>query len=715
MKNKILSMLLALSVIPVTNAYANDNEYETGQVVISASRQEQLLEDVSMNIDVITAEDIEKMGATNAYTLLKTLNGVSATATGHIYLRGMGQAYTLILLDGRRRQGSENGTDGLRTFWESINVNNIERIEVIQGAAAVMYGADAMGGVINIITKKYTEPSGSVVTSLTNHNLNTAYSYDFGRVDNFTAQVYGGFKQRLGTKIDNLTLDTSTGKTTPHATTPYTTGGVGTDLNIGTKLGYYFNDEHDVLFSYDYNKEQTMSRTYAYNTNDEAYRTDGSPTNYYYHNGSLDFQGTFGAHNYTFTPMFSYSQLAGSSSATSTASTKQYWFLETGFDVLDVFALNDWNLLTVGGEYKFSTLDHAAVNQTGYDAEAMHSIGAFAQDEILLLNESLILLPALRFDYNNHSEPVFTAKLGTTYEFLPSQRIKFNVGNAFRLPTLNQLTGAETQSSGYEGGVSVAEFFNEYGYNPTYSLVDGVVIGNTDTDLSAVFTGSYATMSGQGIVIGNKELTPEKAISMDARYEGEFGPFSASVGGFYTIKDSAIGSEALGFTIYGGTARVLLTRVNNEGLTYHLGAEAEFAYSYSDYLSASLGYTWYNNIDEDGLRLTGYATHALKANIDLNYPAWDVFACLWGDLSYDYNGSRESTYSSDTRSYEDNGYDYFSLNASIGKKFMDKFTIVASAERLLQSAYAYKYQEGDYAKNGMWVTPEYKLTFTAKF
>ena len=123
---------------------------------------------IAANVNVIDAADIQMSGATNLTDLLRGQSGiqVSDNNSGTVFsMRGFSASQaannTLILVDGRRL----NNIDIAAPSIESIPINLIERVEILSGSAGVLYGDQAVGGVINIITKAPTETSGGIQIS----------------------------------------------------------------------------------------------------------------------------------------------------------------------------------------------------------------------------------------------------------------------------------------------------------------------------------------------------------------------------------------------------------------------------------------------------------------------------------------------------------------------------------------------------------------------
>lgn len=148
------------------NATAQDTKLDT--VVVTASGFEQVIEDAPASITVITREELEKAPFRDLTDALKSVEGVVVTGTTNekdIFIRGLPGAYTLILVDGKRQSTREARTNGNSGFEQSFvpPLDAIERIEVVRGPMSSLYGSDAMGGVINIITRKVPKKWGGSI------------------------------------------------------------------------------------------------------------------------------------------------------------------------------------------------------------------------------------------------------------------------------------------------------------------------------------------------------------------------------------------------------------------------------------------------------------------------------------------------------------------------------------------------------------------------
>ncbi len=148
-------VLMSLSALPVRA----EKPLEVKPVVVSATRSEQSLVTVPASITVISREEIEASGASHVVEVLRGRGGVQVNDTfgdgsrASIGIRGFNEsanANVLVLVDGRRL----NNTDIAGPDLNSISLKDVERVEIIQGSAGTLYGDQAVGGVINIITRK---------------------------------------------------------------------------------------------------------------------------------------------------------------------------------------------------------------------------------------------------------------------------------------------------------------------------------------------------------------------------------------------------------------------------------------------------------------------------------------------------------------------------------------------------------------------------------
>lgn len=136
------------------------------EVVITASRYERSLKDVQADVTVISQEDIKRSGASNLTDLLKRSPGIqySSNGGGHqsssLFIRGSDSKHTLFLIDGQRI----GPLDGFSQFqFQHVPLDQIERIEILRGPGSSLYGSDAIGGVVQIITKKAARKNGGDV------------------------------------------------------------------------------------------------------------------------------------------------------------------------------------------------------------------------------------------------------------------------------------------------------------------------------------------------------------------------------------------------------------------------------------------------------------------------------------------------------------------------------------------------------------------------
>jgi len=236
-----LPLVVAIAGAFVSPLSQAEESVTTDDVLVTAARVERELMDVNMSVSVITQKEIENNGAQTIADLLKDMPGVEVTTDGsqgskRIMIRGEKTFSTLVMIDGQRitEQKSMSGAPIL------IDPSQVERIEVIKGPASVLYGSDALGGAINIITKKGNGKKAVEGTVTAGYNS----SNDGG---NASAQIFGtagGWDYRIGASYEGgRDLKLAHGKAE------------GTDFetkSANAYLAYHVNDNHVFGASVDY-------------------------------------------------------------------------------------------------------------------------------------------------------------------------------------------------------------------------------------------------------------------------------------------------------------------------------------------------------------------------------------------------------------------------------------------------------------------------------
>ena len=145
-------------------AHAQDDVVNEPAVQVTATRQAQTVDASLADVTVITRADIDASGAADLYDLLRTQSGVDVARSGGpgeqtaLFLRGTNSNHVLVLVDGVRI--ASTGTGGVD--FSLLPLDAIERIEIVRGPRAAYWGSDAIGGVVQVFTRKLTGPHAAV-------------------------------------------------------------------------------------------------------------------------------------------------------------------------------------------------------------------------------------------------------------------------------------------------------------------------------------------------------------------------------------------------------------------------------------------------------------------------------------------------------------------------------------------------------------------------
>ena len=197
MKRSIAAAVFVMSFVLSGNAArAEEATMQLQEVVVTATRTEKDPKDVTQSVTVITGDEIKKSGALNVAEAVRATASVSIREYGakgsvsQIGLRGASSAQVLVLLDGKRLNSARSGGYNLTDL--PVTLEDIERIEIVRGPASALYGADAVGGVINIITKKPEETRSRISGTAGSHGYDLLTVRQEGRQGGFYYSLSGG-------------------------------------------------------------------------------------------------------------------------------------------------------------------------------------------------------------------------------------------------------------------------------------------------------------------------------------------------------------------------------------------------------------------------------------------------------------------------------------------------------------------------------------------
>lgn len=489
---------LALAVVGAISSFAMANdvvettkEKEATQlqtIVVSATGYEQDVSKAPASITVISREELDKREYNDITDVLRSVPGVVITgenASQTVSIRGMSSNYTLFLVDGKRQYSKDVNPNGDDYGMEKNilpPVASIERIEIIRGPASTLYGSDAMGGVINIITKKVTDVwTGNVELGTTIQDKNNS-----GDIRNGSVYLAGPIIQdkvglQLGLNRLERKEDSYLGGFTGHTTE-----------SLNSRLTYVLNEKHDLAVEANFftqESEATAGKTVAVTGTDSA---------------SRNIRSVYGlTHNGRYTDNLdskSYIQYENSKNPdreNTVVGTK-------GIDLETWTANTQWNwllgnhTLAFGGYYKDESLLDRATNRNPlvpeFDELTRWSAAAFLEDTWSLTDR-------------------FNLTLGTRYDH-------------------DEL---------YQGNIS-PRIYGVYNFTDQFTVKGGVSTGYKQPDIRSVTDGFYSvtggsgspTTTGRGIIKANPDLEPESTVTSELGFYWNNDYVNTSITGYLT-------------------------------------------------------------------------------------------------------------------------------------------------------------------------------------
>lgn len=637
-----LSVLLGLSSPVYAQDIQNNDVIVTPDVVVTATRTQEEVKAVPQTVEVITKEDIEQLGATDVYSALRLAANVDVTSAGmaghNVMIRGMSTNHTLILIDGKRFAGEDTSATQNVYALGRLSLSNIERIEIVRGSASAQYGSDALGGVINIITKKSKEPSVMVGISTGSEAINNYYHIDFGKQGNFSST----FDMRFSDVRKNMQAgDEGSNYYGPIQDFNFAgTWDLGNDKEIDLTLGYYnehtkadyadkytstgvFQTSKDKKEWYDY-RRYDYSLGYSGKTDNSDYmirtfysRLDKENNLYNYRN---NFPGLMENILGSMYPKYDWDK-----------STYTLW----GIEGKNTVQLSDNHLLTFGGEYRQNKVEGTRlsdggdnvhqVSQSGngivsnkyYSDKEINTWAGYIQDE-WQVNDKLLVIPSVRYDHDSSFGGEVTPKIGATYFISDNSRIKANWGKGFKAPTISEL-----------------------------------------------YMAMHRAMGGQTVnVYGNPDLKPEKSTSWDISFEAEKDNNFGKLTYFNNDIKNLITTKQIGSSYY-DQSYVNVDEAEIDGVEMEIGRNLD------DKWTIKATSNWLDATDKvSGNRLDNRARNMTTLQLLYDdHDDWGYSAILWQQWANKYH-------------YDDNDYNFTTTNFVLNKKFGEGNRVYAGVDNI---------------------------------
>jgi vitamin B12 transporter len=393
---------------------AQGAEVELGKVVVTATRTETEISEVPQSMSVITKEEIQTSPDRTIGEILQRAPAVQVTQNGPMgalavpQVRGSTAGQVLILLNGQRLNDAQNGLYDLNNL--PVPKEDIERIEVLRGGASALYGADALAGVVNIITKTPTaKPSTSVSAS-------------YGRFD--TQQYSLSHRWKPGPFSYGISLgrEKSDG---------YRENSQYDAWILGGEMGYNLTSQSEVKFSARYVQQEVGVPGSVDFPDPDDRQKDGNTLLNLSYQGRITPRLKFGFrgwHN-----QYRNSFDAGSQGILSMGTSALHKSSESGGDFQTTYQLGKRHLIVGGLE-----VIGDRVNSSSFGVEEATRGAVYLQDEVEIakpLTATLGLRYDLHSDYNNQLDP----RLGVLLRLPAEVRLRASAGRSFRAPTFNDL------------------------------------------------------------------------------------------------------------------------------------------------------------------------------------------------------------------------------------------------------------------------------------
>jgi outer membrane receptor for ferrienterochelin and colicins len=489
MTSAVRAILGAAALCPLGTLAAESDALPT--LVVTAGGFEQEIIKAPASITVVTRQELERQRVNSLADALRNIEGVDvdgldarSNKTGNrtISLRGLPSEYTLLLIDGRRQNVA--GTVAPNAFGDSATVffppvAAIERIEIIRGPMSTLYGADALGGVVNIITRKPgdewvgTAILDSTFQSDSEFGGTTGFElYGAGPIvsETLSVQLYGRLIDRAESRITFAGQDTSVDRQRTMGQSP-----VAADIQTaGGKLLFTPNARNEITLGADYT-DQTYNNDRGQMGSirpGDGYRPElGFEREQYYlgHTGIFDLGvwETTLTHNITRTTGRTIPNAAATAASGRRGMDRTLESENTILDTKFLTALGD-HMLTVGGQYWEAELTDGIPDTTFRNSQW----GLYVEDE-WSITEALALTGGLRYDDHDAFGGQLTPRGYLVWSASDLITLKGGVGQGYKAPFLEQL---------YDGIIG----FGNQGRDPLFGDPDLKPEKSTNYEISAI-------------------------------------------------------------------------------------------------------------------------------------------------------------------------------------------------------------------------------------
>ncbi len=658
-------LFLILSTFSILTGHAQEEDV----ISVNADKIQQESDNNVEQVKVVTSEEIKDSGAKTVTDALRNLPGVTVNAvspsnpTETITMQGLSGSYVKIMIDGVAVSGDIDGASPI----SQIPVENIDHIEVISGSSSVLYGSDAMGGAINIVTKKtqsefdgvkinagLTEEIGISPSTLNWRNY-TAGNFSAAG-ENISGNITGSLDYTPGK--EKYTNDALAGLIKYYESTQkrlsFLRGNADWSDDWG-KIGAYglYTDSFQIcnFTKTGYDKGSTME----YDTS----RLEGGITGEYIYDDNLKFTGFSAVKSYYLTTI--YSVYAGAYSSENQSDTD---FIEWESDLRGDWTFNSWNQIVFGLNGNYETIDSTSFSQRKKAAD----FSAFAQDTIKLFDERFTVIPGARLEFApsiQGSDTIVqaTPKISLRFDPFENTVVKLSYGMGYKNPSLKQ----------------------KYW----------------------VFRHNYAPGAGNFILYGNTALKPEKSHGFNASLDQNVNNlFKIGISGYFNYIIDLIDS-----VVTDATSSPQIREYQNVDKAMTMGAEISLS-SKIDRFEGSAGYAFTNakayNQDSDqwedlGLRVK----HRLTASASFLIPKIESKISINGEWnSRQLISTGGNTYTPD----------YLMVGARLSRKFLsDRLEVYLRGDNLLNNFNFYDGNNGSNQKDYYGLYDGRTFTIGARF